>query len=181
MTDIPGMYILKEFITEEEEKELIDEIDSLEWSNELNRRTQQYGYKYDYKSREVEGKAEEMPDKVAQIAKKITKHALMDMPNQCIINEYEPGQGITAHTDHKSFGPVITTLSLLSAVKFNMKGAKNKSFYIKPRTLVVLSGDSRFKYKHSIDSVKYDDIMLKSGEVNRIYRNRRISVTFRTF
>ena len=33
-------------------------------------------------------------------------------PEQCIVNEYVPGQGIGMHADHAQFGPVVASLSL---------------------------------------------------------------------
>ena len=33
-------------------------------------------------------------------------------PEQCIVNEYRPGQGIGMHADHADFGPVVASLSL---------------------------------------------------------------------
>ena len=34
------------------------------------------------------------------------------IPEQVIVNEYEPGQGIALHTDHRGFGATVCTISL---------------------------------------------------------------------
>ncbi len=46
-----GLIYIPDYITSLVENELISFIDSQEWSNELIRRVQHYGYKYDYKNK----------------------------------------------------------------------------------------------------------------------------------
>ena len=47
---IPGLYIINNFIEQDEEQHLINFIDSQEWNTSLQRRTQHYGYTYSYGS-----------------------------------------------------------------------------------------------------------------------------------
>ncbi len=50
----PGMFLLENVISEEDEGHLLTYAYSCPWSNDLNRRTQQYGHKFcydDYKLR----------------------------------------------------------------------------------------------------------------------------------
>jgi hypothetical protein len=51
---INGMQYLSNFIGEEEEKDLISIIDSNVWLTDLKRRTQHYGYKYDYTKKKID-------------------------------------------------------------------------------------------------------------------------------
>ena len=44
----PGVTLIERFLTPIEEQGLLAMIDSSEWSHDLGRRTQQYGYKFDY-------------------------------------------------------------------------------------------------------------------------------------
>lgn len=46
---IKGLYICENIITNEEEKILLQHINNQNWLNDLSRRVQHYGYKYDYK------------------------------------------------------------------------------------------------------------------------------------
>lgn len=46
---VPGLKYVTGFLSREEQKGLLEEIDKYPWSNELKRRVQHYGYKYDYK------------------------------------------------------------------------------------------------------------------------------------
>ena len=49
-TNISGLYYIEDFITKEEATFLISEINKKSWNLSLKRRTQHYGYSYDYKS-----------------------------------------------------------------------------------------------------------------------------------
>jgi hypothetical protein len=44
-----GLTYVENFITNEEERELLEHIDRGQWLFDLKRRVQHYGYKYDYK------------------------------------------------------------------------------------------------------------------------------------
>ena len=39
------------------------------------------------------------------------------LPEQCIVNEYRPGQAIGMHADHRDFGPVVASLSLVGSTE----------------------------------------------------------------
>src|SRR5271155_5034225 len=98
---IPGLEIYENWITEEEESQLLEHIDSLTWSNTLKRRTQQYGHDYNYKNRSVyRTNMGPLPSSFDGIIEKLLKEEkISSKPEQCIVNEYEPGQGIAKHTD----------------------------------------------------------------------------------
>jgi hypothetical protein len=51
--DIPGLYIIDDFISEEEEKTMIQNIDSFEWTKLSHRRVQHYGYEFIYGANNV--------------------------------------------------------------------------------------------------------------------------------
>ena len=48
---IKGLAYIPEYISKEEESQLIGTIDSKPWLADLKRRVQHYGWKYDYKAR----------------------------------------------------------------------------------------------------------------------------------
>ena len=52
--DIPGLIILNEFISEIEEKKMIDSIDKHEWYKLTNRKVQHYGYEFVYGSNNID-------------------------------------------------------------------------------------------------------------------------------
>ena len=87
---------------------------------------------------------------------------------QLIINEYKYNQGITAHIDHtKYFGPIIACLSIGSeATVIFSKDNKEEIITLNPGSLYIMTGESRYKWYHSI--------IKNPNKINRY------SLTFRT-
>lgn len=174
--DIPGLTYIPDFITRDEESALIAGIDAQPWLNDLKRRVQHYGYKYDYKARAVTNDAYlgPLPDWLTRVAQK-----LPFKPDQTIVNEYQPGQGISAHIDCvPCFDDAIASLSLASPaiMQFtNPKTGEKQDIFLKERSLIVLTGPARYEWQHAIPARKTDVV---SGF--KIERKRRLSLTFRT-
>ena len=173
---INGLYYFNNFISDQEEKDLIQFIDNQEWNTSLKRRTQHYGYNYNYDSTKLTP-ANTIPDTFKQIIEKFDSiDILKDYKfDQVIVNEYEPGQGISAHIDHvKNFSDIIVSLSLGSACEMVFCEKKNKENILKQilqrKSLVVLSEDARYNFTHTIPARKSD---------YSVKRVRRISLTFR--
>ena len=51
--NIPGLTYISNYISSAYEEKLLKLIDTQEWNLDLKRRTQHYGYKYDYTARSV--------------------------------------------------------------------------------------------------------------------------------
>lgn len=121
-----------------------------------------------------------IPDEFKFLGTRLVEQKLMSrFPEQLIINEYEPGQGIAAHTDHtKHFDDQIVSISLLSDIAMHFEQISSPraltEILLKRNSCVVLSGDSRYDWKHSIAKRKTDQFPGKM-----IRRGRRISLTFR--
>lgn len=168
---IPGL----KYIAIEEENKLIEFIDSNLWITELKRRVQHYGYKYDYKSRSINQLycLGSLPNNLQVLCNALYKQNIFyELPNQVIINEYMPGQGIAPHIDCvPCFSDTICSLSLGGNCVMELTNNEVKrSIMLKPRSLLILKNDARYKWKHGIASRKSD---------NKIARTRRISLTFR--
>jgi alkylated DNA repair dioxygenase AlkB len=179
-TQVPGLQYVREYITCEEHDGLLAAIDRQPWLTDLKRRVQHYGYRYDYKSRSVDASAflGSLPDWAAPLAERFQREGLL-APDQLIVNEYEPGQGISAHIDNiVAFGDTVLSLTLGSACVMlfaDTKSAQEVPLLIEPRSLVVMQGDARYAWKHSIPARKKDTYQ---GRV--IERARRVSLTFRS-
>jgi len=177
---IDGLSFIEDFITKEQEAELIKVIDSNAWNLDLKRRVQQYGYKYNYQNQAITKNdyLGELPLFLKDLADRLVELKIFEViPNQAIINEYLPGQGISAHIDSSLFGSVICSMSLGSECVLDFTCDKKKdSILLKQRSLLVLKDNARFLWKHSIPSRKTD--LIGGRKVNR---TRRISITFRTF
>lgn len=179
---VEGLELNSDFISEQEEKELLKQIDSNAWLKDLSRRVQHYGYKYDYRARKIDNSffLGKLPEWLQSIALRIYDENLIDfIPDQAIINEYEPGQGIASHIDcEPCFGDVIISLSLGSACVMNFERQPNSKekieLLLEPRALLIMKGPSRYNWYHGISPRKNDRF---NDEV--IKRGRRVSVTFR--
>lgn len=177
--NIPGLKYWPDFITTNEESTLIENINQQPWLNDLKRRVQHYGYQYDYKARAIANGSYlgPLPEWIKPFCNLLHVENIFDhKPDQVIINEYLPGQGIAAHVDCvPCFGDMIASLSLGSSavMQFTM-GNEKKEIYLEPCSLITLSGKARYEWTHAIPARKTDVI---NGF--RIERNKRISLTFR--
>ena len=179
MTSMPsgisGLIVEGEFITRDEEKELLRLIDAQPWNKELSRQTQHYGFRYVYATRQLTP-ASPIPEWLNDLNTRICARLNLSEPfNQVIINEYYPGQGISSHTDHTTlFGPVIVSISLQSGTVMEFIGPTKTDLYVTPRTLLAMTGDARYKYRHAIPGRTTDTV---NDQI--IPRERRVSITFR--
>jgi alkylated DNA repair dioxygenase AlkB len=180
--EIVGLELYPNFITEKEEKQLIKVIDNSPWLNDLKRRVQHYGYKYDYRARKIDSShyLGELPNWCRVIYKKMIDEKIIDfIPDQAIINEYEIGQGISSHIDcEPCFGDTIISLSLNSSCVINFEkylNSKHKiGILVEPKMLLIMKKESRFNWFHGIPQRKSDKF---NNEITK--RERRISITFR--
>ena len=179
---VPGLKFIEEFLTPEEQDECVDRVDAAvdEWRNDLSRRVQHYGWRYDYKARAItpDMRIGALPDWLSQLAQKLyDETGIFDRaPEQVIVNNYEPGQGIAMHIDHRGFGPTVCTISLLDDWEMDFSERRDKTpALLKRGSCVLLTGASRSDWQHGIAPRKSE--ALDSG---RRQRKRRLSLTFRT-
>ena len=180
----PGLIYRPDFITEEEETELRQCIDNAEWSQVLRRRVQHYGWRYDYKNKRIDESMRlgDLPEWARDLSQKLVDGGLMkDPPDQLIVNEYCGKQGIAAHVDHPTdFTEHVATVSLLQTwgMVFRHLDRKTKvEKALERRSVAVLTGDARYKWKHEIPRRVNSSEMDEKGKP--IKRTRRISLTFR--
>lgn len=178
---VPDLIFIENYISDAIHDKLLIEIDKNIWSNELKRRVQHYGYKYNYKARSINHnmKVEDLPFWATEIGSKLCKDGYFNsMPDQLIVNEYLAGQGITDHIDcEPCFEDTVVSISLGSytTMNFTKKLTKEKiPVVLPPKSAVILKGKSRFDWLHGIPARKSDKIKNIKKE-----RTRRVSLTFR--
>lgn len=178
---VSGLKYIPDFITKEEHQQLWQAIKSEPWLTDLKRRVQHYGWKYDYKARSIDYTMflGELPEWVKPFAERLFQSGYLSIvPDQLIINEYQPGQGIANHVDCKPcFGETIISVSLGSncVMDFiNLKTKEKLEVMLEPRSLVVISGEARHNWTHGIAARKTDNF---NGV--KVERQLRISMTFR--
>ncbi|KAJ3144922.1 Alkylated DNA repair protein alkB 8 [Irineochytrium annulatum] len=120
-------------------------------------------------------------------------------PNQLTVNHYPPGSGIRPHVDtHSSFDGPVVSVSLVSRCVMEFRylpepprnifgdpdaemppapipGFKLANVVLPARSAIVMSGDARFGWEHSIRPRASDVI-----DGRRVERGTRVSLTFRT-
>lgn len=127
--------------------------------------------------------------------------------NHCLINEYQPGQGIMPHEDGSAYRPIVATVSLGGTVVLDVtkkraspdgqsESSTTETWRIlqEPRSLLVTTGSAYFDTLHGIAEVTRDEHLnadtvanwellsnkeqfLTSGGINE--RTTRISLTYR--
>jgi alkylated DNA repair dioxygenase AlkB len=174
-----GLALLENFITVSEENFLLKQVDDAAWRADLLRRVQHYGYRYDYRARTIDRSMYlgELPEWTSQLMEKFRSIALFpEPPDQLIVNEYLPGQGIAPHVDCvPCFGPVIVSLSLGSSCSMQLTREETAiDIWLPTRSLLVMTHEARLQWKHGIRARRSDTY----AGIRRS-RSRRVSFTFR--
>jgi alkylated DNA repair dioxygenase AlkB len=182
---VPGLRYHRSFIGEERQRIMMDCIDSAPWMTDLRRRVQHYGWRYDYSSRFVseDMRAAPLPKPMHDLAEELHERGWFSRPpDQVIVNEYQPGQGIAPHVDRNCFGPTVATLSLgdswpmeFTRVRRYAAHEEQVKLVLNVGSILVLTGEARSTWMHGIAKRKTD-----GRASNRRARRRRVSVTFRT-
>jgi alkylated DNA repair dioxygenase AlkB len=182
VSSVPGLVLLRDWVTPADEGALLASIDAAPWRGDLKRRVQHYGFRYDYKARAVDESMRlgPLPGWAEELSSRILREGFSERaPDQVIVNEYLPGQGISRHVDCvPCFGPVVLSLSLGSQCVMELSAPDTHEPVLLPlpaRSLLVLSGEARTRWAHAIPGRKSDMI---AGV--RVPRERRVSLTFRT-
>ncbi|CAB5198851.1 unnamed protein product [Rhizophagus irregularis] len=202
-----GFYI-RDFISEKEEQELLNKVYSApkpKWVTLKNRRLQNWGGKPTERGMIAEPLPSWLKDSIfskfsqLEIFNNCSKFKL---PNHCLINEYESGQGIMPHEDGPFYYPTVATVSLNSYTILDLYKRRTEelnleqnvtnfipefSLLLEPRSLLVLQDDLYKTYLHGIEERKSDNLSQKnimnlSDDVNRdaiLERSTRVSLTYR--
>ena len=182
INSIKGFSYKEDYIDEWEQTQLLHHIDEQQWLSDLKRRVQHYGFKYDYKARQVnlDMRIDHLPKWLQTLGRKLKEDCYMPKePDQVIVNEYKPGQGIASHIDcAPCFEDTIVSLSLISAcvMDFTNKLDESKKIpvWLAPRSIIVLKDEARYEWFHGIAPRRSD---IWDGQ--KYERQRRISLTFR--
>lgn len=178
---IEGLTYIPDFITPTEEENLLYTINQQPWLTDLKRRVQHYGWKYDYTARQVDESMRlgKLPEWLGDCCKRLYDGGYFPkLPDQVIINEYQPGQGIAPHIDCvPCFEETIASLSIGSPCMMELANpttGEKVNQLLEPRSLLIFSGDARYQWRHGIAARKTDKY---EGQI--IQCGRRISLTFR--
>ncbi len=180
---ILGLRYIADYITEFQHDWLLDQIDKQQWHGFAQRRAQHYGPKYDYKTGKLndDTRMNDLPEWLKRFSHKLHKDGYTpEVPNQVLVNEYQPGQGIGGHIDREPwFKDTIISLSLGSSCIMEFTNQDNKMekvpVWLAPRSIAILREAARYTWLHGIPARKSD-----VWDGRKYTRQRRISLTFRT-
>jgi alkylated DNA repair protein alkB family protein 8 len=178
-TAVPGLLLYPDFISTSMEEELIHEIDSQTWVVDYDRRLQYYGYRneldtpYDLIRFPVP-----MPPLISRLSETLVEQKIVSiLPDQVIINEYAPGEGLRPHKDRNYFENQICGINLGSGCimrYIKISGKDVVDVEMPRRSVYVMQDDARYKWHHSVPPRKKDTV---DGNVK--HRERRLSITYR--
>ena len=170
-----GLVVQYEFLSFEEEDELLRSIGCLEMGEvrmrgvASKRRIQQYGFHYSFESFRL-APASPIPQELLPVRERAAALAGIepDAFAEALVTWYPPGAGIGWHRDAPAFG-IVAGISLGAACRMRFqKGAGpdrvTAAVELVPRSIYLLTGPARTEWQHRIPPVK----------------EMRHSITFRT-
>eukprot|EP00834_Sanchytrium_tribonematis_P004478 NODE_223_length_12360_cov_0.266862.p3 type:complete len:295 gc:universal NODE_223_length_12360_cov_0.266862:6851-5967(-) len=175
--EIPGLHLITDFISEEFEQDLLNQLKSQPLHKVKNRFVQHFGFKYTYENFDIKTPANLIPIYIQAVFDLIDLPWVTDKPNQATVSKYPINSGISPHTDIVTgIGSYILGLTLNDGVIMDF-GLDGHSFCVElpPRSLCCLTGDSRYKFTHGIKERRSD--ILEDGHIKQ--RGIRWSITMR--
>lgn len=172
-----GLFYAPNFLSFDDQQRLVDAIDANEWSLEFRRRVQHYGYRYDYQARRIDPSMYlgPLPSFAIAIAARLqTVTSFAQRPDQLIVNDYQPGQGISAHVDCEiCFNNRLAIISLAWPYEMEFQHVHSRTtakLVLDIGSLLILADEARYQWTHQIRARRQD---------RGIRRQRRLSLTFR--
>jgi DNA oxidative demethylase len=161
-----GLVYRDEFIGLEEERQVLDLLDGLEFDpvvmrgRAARRSVRHFGLEYSYQRKDLAPAAplpEEMlwlRDRCAQLVNRESEDLA-----QVLVGRYPPGAGIGWHFDAPIFGSPITGVSLRSRcrMRFQRRSEGKRSvaeLALEPRSVYLMGGSARWSWQHSISATK---------------------------
>ena len=171
-----GFQYLADWITVEEERNLLENIETLKFSEVrmhgvvAKRRVVHFGWDYGYESWSITP-TQAIPEWLMPLRGRAAD--LMQEPlaalEEVLVTCYEPGAGIGWHRDAPMFGSKVVGVSLLGNCRMRFQGQfggnrETAEALLAPRSAYLLSDAARVTWQHSIPATK----------------EWRYSITFRT-
>src|SRR4051794_38850067 len=158
---IAGLGYREDFINEAEERGLLSRLMALDlapfrfhgWLG--NRRTQSFGWRYDFDDASF-SRTEPIPEWLRPLREKAAAFAGIASDDfvQALIARYDPGAGIGWHRDRDVFEKVVgISLNTPTTLRFRQRmhpGFRRAQLEVEPRSVYVLSDESRWDWEHSI-------------------------------
>ena len=160
-----GLVFVPEFLTEQEERDLIEYIGTLDFRSfqmhgvNAKRRIAHFGWHYSFESYRLTA-ADPIPgifhDSRARAAELAGVQS--DEFSEALVTEYTPGAGIGWHRDAPPFG-IVAGVSLAGWCRMRFQKGKGPdrvvaAMELPPRSIYLLTGEARTKWEHTIPPTK---------------------------
>ena len=189
--EITGALISNEFFSEEEEALVMSYSadENHQWLSEGHRTMLHFGFRYNPESKEVEPFEPTPPEFIQAIGLRAFSACAQVLPSSLLcpnmwsVARYEPGSGLRSHVDVPQLGPYVLDGSFGSGAEMvfeprPLPGStlfrKRQKVFLQRRSLLLIFGEARDKWKHQIPARDYDTV-----EKRRIPRDYRVSLVFR--
>jgi alkylated DNA repair dioxygenase AlkB len=206
ISKIKGLHVCYDAITEEQEKELLDSVNDLNenetvytqpfayanlkvfefgWNYNNNRNISEFSGECKYLTKT--DKLTSIPTNLVGVYDNLRKNILKsyspetvihEVPDHCMINQYDVGGGILQHFDHRGYwGENVVGISLGSGATMKFNNTTNTDiieFYLPARTSYFFEQDARTIWQHGIVSAAEDTVDEKV-----IKRKKRVAITYR--
>lgn len=177
-TTISGLRYVRDYIDQPAHDRLLSAVDDHPWQLTVDHRVQVYGYHYNHRDRTAY-RIGDIPVWARDLPTRLRDEGYCSrLPNQLVVNDYPPGAGIFQHIDQAVFGDVVIAISLgsMCLMRFTPQiSGVVEELLLEPRSLLVLSGDARWRWQHEIPARPSD-----TWDGRAHPRSRRVSLTFRS-
>jgi alkylated DNA repair dioxygenase AlkB len=163
-----GFSYADDFISHEEEQQLLKEIEKIELHTflfqgyEAKRKVASFGYDYSFDNRKLT-KGKDIPIAFDDLISKVSVHLQIEKEAfvELLVTEYPIGSVINWHRDAPPFD-VIVGISLLSDCKFRLRPQDKEkqdrrsivSIPVRRRSMYVIRDEARTDWQHSTSPVK---------------------------
>ncbi|UYV77553.1 ALKBH8 [Cordylochernes scorpioides] len=158
-----------------------------------HRQVQHFGFEFEYGANLVDPNRplehRPIPPVCLTVLQRLVESGHVDrLSDQLTVNRYLPGQGIPPHIDsHSSCEEQLVSLSLSAQVVMDFRHAttgQQRSMVVPRRSVLIMSGDSRYIWTHGIAPRKSDVVPVTDHNGHQCLtlqrRDIRTSFTFRT-
>lgn len=169
LNGIRGLTIIRDYISPEEEVDLLDMIDARPWTNVQKHALQFYG----------SGAASRLPGWGLALAERLQYDRLTPTAfDQCIVDELNPGQGFSARLDDvMNLAETVVSLNLGAPLVMEFRhtaGRMKLPVLVPARSLLIMTDAARYNWRRAVTARKadqYDGLSFARG--------RHVSLTFR--
>jgi alkylated DNA repair dioxygenase AlkB len=166
-----------EYLAQDDHDRLLALASAGGWLQDRGRGFQIYGYSFHHTKGGIH-RVEDLPAWASELGERLWRDGLMPYaPDQLVTNEYQVGSGIFPHVDAPFFDDTVVSVSLGSSCVMlftENDSGRVEELFLEARSALVIAGDARDKWKHSIPPRPQD---LWRGRA--VSRGTRVSLTFR--